>query len=211
MSRFTFIRHAQSHANAGGVVMPNADIPLSPLGAGQAERLASLLPAPESAVFVSSFLRTRQTAAPWCARHAFAPATHPLIHEFSTIDHRRIEGLDLAARRPLTEAYWQAADPDFRYGDGAETFREFDARVRAFIAQLDALPAGSLLFGHGMWIALLIWRLRGELGCDSADMRAFHTFLRDLAMPNCAVWRFERDPAQGWQGRSDDALQAKLA
>lgn len=211
MNRFTFIRHAQSHANAGGVTMPNADIPLSSQGLLQAERLAAVLPAPESAVFVSSFLRTRQTAAPWCAQHALTPATHPLIHEFSTIDHRRIEGLDLAARRPITEAYWQAADPDLRCGEAAETFREFDARVRAFIAQLDELPAGSLLFGHGMWIALLIWRLRGELGRDSADMRAFHVFLRDLPLPNCAAWHFAHDPARGWQVRSEEDLIARLA
>ena len=40
----TLARHGQSLANAGGVTMPHADIPLTDEGHEQARRLAGLLP-----------------------------------------------------------------------------------------------------------------------------------------------------------------------
>lgn len=192
------IRHAESHANAGGAVMPNPDIPLSPRGLQQAQALAEWLPAPTGPVYVSSFLRTQQTAAPWCARHGIAPVEHPLIHEFSMLDHRLIVGLDAVQRRPLAERYWQSADPAQRNGAAAETFAEFAARVEGFVDGMNQLADGAVLFGHGIWIALLVWRLRGGALHDSAAMRAFRCFLPDLPMPNCAVWDFERDAAGQW-------------
>jgi broad specificity phosphatase PhoE len=91
-------------------------------------------------------------------------------------------------RRPIADAYWQAADPGVRMGANADTFLEFDARVSSFVLELPDLPDNSILFGHGFWFALFWWRLCGFRVEDSNSMRAFTDFRRELPMPNCAVY-----------------------
>jgi len=44
MKTITFVRHGESTANAGGITMAQAEIPLSDLGTQQAIALAPLLP-----------------------------------------------------------------------------------------------------------------------------------------------------------------------
>ena len=43
MTRIYFVRHGESVANAGGVTMEHAIIPLSPLGVAQAATVAEIL------------------------------------------------------------------------------------------------------------------------------------------------------------------------
>lgn len=64
MTRLTFVRHGQSVANAGGVTMEHALIPLSPLGVAQAACVAELLPAEPSRMLVSPYARASKGAAP---------------------------------------------------------------------------------------------------------------------------------------------------
>jgi broad specificity phosphatase PhoE len=89
-----------------------------------------------------------------------------------------------AERGPLAAAYWQQADPALRSGVRGETFAEFDARVTAFMGELDQLPDPTVAFGHGMWMALLLWKLLGFSAEDSVGMQAFRRFQIGLPMPN---------------------------
>ena len=68
MKTLYLIRHAQSAANAGGIGLPDSEIPLSAEGARQAAELACRLPA-NRRVFVSDMRRTPDTA--------FAPKSCP--------------------------------------------------------------------------------------------------------------------------------------
>ncbi len=52
-----FVRHGQSTANAGGMTMEHADIPLSQLGRAQATLLAALLEVQPVLVLTSTYLR----------------------------------------------------------------------------------------------------------------------------------------------------------
>ena len=188
MARLTFVRHAQSVANAGGRTLPHATIPLSSTGQAQAAWIATQLPADAGAVHVSKFDRARETARPFCARIGVDAQVHRLMHEFSAIDPARIEGLTGEQRRPLTEAYWARGDRDARMGDAADTFGEFVACVDGFIDGMDTLADGSVLFGHGIWFGLLAWWLMGFEADTPDDMRAFRAFQVALPMPNCAVY-----------------------
>ena len=189
MKTLYLIRHAQSAANAGGTSLPDREISLSAKGAQQAAELACRLPA-NRRVFVSNMRRTHETAAPYCARHDIRPESLPCLNEFSYLPFAAVQGLDAAARKPLAEAYWQRADPHFRAGGGADTFAEFDGRVSDFLHRVwPALPHGSLLFGHGIWIALLAWRLSGNRAETGADMAAFRAFQSSLHVANASVWR----------------------
>ena len=177
MKTLYLIRHAQSAANAGGISLPDREIPLSAEGARQAAELACRLPE-NRRVFVSEMRRTHETAAPYCARHGIRPEILPCLNEFSYLPLAAVQGLDAAARKPLAEAYWQRADPHFRAGSGADTFAEFNGRISDFLHRAwPILPHGSLLFGHGIWMALLAWR-------HSAPFKAACT----LPMSPCGGW-----------------------
>lgn len=188
MKTLYLIRHAQSAANAGGQSLPDRDIPLSPLGQQQAQALVAQLPA-ATAVYVSQMRRTHETAAPYCQTHGLTARILPELNEFSCLSIDLIRGLDGSQRRPLTDAYWQRADVDERTGIGADTFGEFDQGTDAFLQQWCDLPDGSLLFGHGIWIGMLAWKLMGFCARSSADMRAFRAFQTALPMPNAAIWQ----------------------
>ena len=190
MKTLYLIRHAQSAANAGGISLPDREIPLSAEGARQAAKLACRLPENRH-VFVSEMRRTHETATPYCARHGVRPEILPCLNEFSYLPFAAVQGLDASARKLLAEAYWQRADPHFRAG-GADTFAEFNGRVSDFLHHAwMGLPHGSLLFGHGIWIALLAWRLAGNRAETGADMAAFRAFQSSLHIANASVWRLD--------------------
>ena len=68
MKHLLFIRHGESVANAGGVTLPHADIPLSERGRREASIVAGLLPASPSRIYCSPFLRAMSTAEPYSQR-----------------------------------------------------------------------------------------------------------------------------------------------
>ena len=93
------------------------------------------------------------------------------------------------ARYPLAQAYWQRANPKEWTGLGADSFIDFHQRIQHFLDIWQHLPNGSLLFGHGIWIGLLMWKLLGFSADSSADMRAFRAWQKQLPMPNTAIWQ----------------------
>ncbi|MDP4302964.1 histidine phosphatase family protein [Leptothrix discophora] len=206
----TFIRHGQSLANAGGVTMPHHAIPLTPLGHRQAERLAGLLPDAPAEVLVSPFERARDTAAPYLARTGRSARVVDLLREFESIDPAELAGLTGEQRRPITEAYWADGQPDRRMGAQAETFRESVARVEAFMAlEMPRMPDGSVVFGHGMWTAMLIWRLFGFRADDGQAMVSFRRFQLALPMPNGAVWHLHQ-AGGAWRCEVDEVLTRQV-
>jgi broad specificity phosphatase PhoE len=197
--RLTLIRHAQSVSNAGGLTQPHQAIPLTAHGHTQARALGATLAGPASAVAVSRFVRAQQTALPYCKRFNLDPQIDVDLDEFSLIDAALIEGLDGAQRKPFVQAYW--ADPDLhrRLGERADTFAEFVERVRRFQGRMDTLADGTVIFGHGIWLAMLQWHLEGQGVTDTAGMRAFREFQLQLPMPNCAVFEVARHGSQPWR------------
>lgn len=120
-----YVRHAESVANAGGVTLPNNEIPLSEDGQRCAFELAERLPA--------------------------APAL----------------------------VLWEEPDPHRRAGPQADTFMEFQGRVRRFIDErLDELPDGTVIFGHGIWCGMLRWQLEENRVEDAGGMLAFRRISR---------------------------------
>jgi broad specificity phosphatase PhoE len=197
--KLTLIRHAQSVSNAGGLTQPHQAIPLTAHGHMKARALGATLAGPASAVSVSRFVRAQQTALPYCQRFNLDPQIDADLDEFSLIDAALIEGLDGAQRKPFVQAYW--ADPDLhrRLGARADTFAEFVERVRRFRGRMDTLQDGTVIFGHGIWLAMLQWHLEGQGVTDSAGMRAFREFQLQLPMPNCAVFEVARHRSQPWR------------
>ncbi len=211
MKTITFVRHGQSTANAGGVTMAHDAIPLTALGHRQAQALAAALHLTPARILVSGYSRTHDTARPFCNQVGMAPQVEPLLNEFSTISPALMQGMDGEQRRPLADAYWQAADPQKRMGMDAETYVEFDQRVSAFLHKLDGLPDRTVVFGHGMWMGLLVWKLLGFASADSLAMRAFRGFQLGLPTPNCAVYRLQEVAPGVWRAQVDEGLLRVVA
>jgi broad specificity phosphatase PhoE len=198
MTTIYFIRHGQSIANAGSVTMPHADIPLSELGWVQAKNLAELIAVQPVRILVSKYLRTQQTVQPLCEKTQQHYIVHPLLHEFSALDPSRIAGMTGEQRRPIANAYWDKSDPFIRMGNEAETFMEFNARVAAFIPDLLKLADQTVVVGHGIWFALLFWKLQGNDCAGSSSMKAFRQYQLSLPMQNCKVYSLEQINPKCW-------------
>ena len=205
MRTVTFVRHGQSFANAGGVTMEHAAIPLTELGRQQAVAVVSLLPPSPTEVLSSPFLRAVDTSRPYCAQVGLGARQLADLSELDSIDADLLMGLTGEQRRPFGEAYWAEADPLRRMGPRAETFQEFTQRVERFrTEQMPNLSEQAVVFGHGTWMAMLIWQLQGLQVRDGADMKAFRQFHLHLPMPNAAVYRFTQEVEGGdWQGEID--------
>lgn len=210
MKTLYLIRHAQSAANAGGISLPEREIPLSELGEQQAAQLVFRLPE-NRPVFASEIRRTHDTAAPYCAQYGITPQVLPTLNEFSCLSIDLIGGMNGEQRRPLAQAYWQRADVNECTGRGADSFAQFNQRIEQFLQQWHSLSDGSLLFGHGIWIGLLAWRLLGFQAATSEQMSAFRRFQTALPMPNTAVWQLSGNTRDDLRLRFLPAAQSPTA
>lgn len=95
-------------------------------------------------------------------------------------------------------------------GDAAETFAEFDQRVTKFMPFLQELPDQAILFGHGMWIGMLIWKFLGFSSSDSLGMKTFRRFQLGLPMPNCAVYYLTETSSGHWSVRVDEVAMRTI-
>ncbi len=187
-----FVRHGESHANAGGISMPHDLIRLTEKGVWQARDVVAAFPPQSPCVLTSTLLRTQETAAPYCARYGVTARADARLDEVNILPYDMIAGMDGAARKPLAQAYWDKADPQHRMGTGADTFLEFAARVDDFIADMAALPDNTVIFGHGMWCAMMQWRLDGRAVTTAQDMRDWRVYQQSLPMDNGVIYRMSR-------------------
>jgi len=207
------IRHGQSQANAGGVTLENELVPLTELGARQALALAALLPESTPAVWSSPFKRSLDTAAPYCERLGVTAAVHAGLREFETIDTLTMRGSSFSAREAVLARYWLEGDPDARTGPAGESFREFCARVADVRSTwLPHLPDGTVIFGHGMWMALLFWQMWGFERVDHAAMIRFRRFQLGIPTPNTVIYAITATGPGRWHIAADEsALRAVAA
>ena len=211
LQQITLVRHGQSVANIGGESVPHHAIVLSDVGRAQAQALVPLLPAQPSRVLASPYDRAQVTAQPYCSHWGVAAEVVPLLHELDAIAFPLIAGMVGAQRAGIAAAWWQQADPLHRTGEGAETFHEFATRVAQFRAQwLPQLPDRTVVFGHGIWIAMLCWQLWGFDWQGTAGMQAFKRFQLGWPMPNGAVYHLQRAAGGPWAVQADAAAMAHM-
>lgn len=145
------------------------------------------------------FVRAQQTAAPYCQRYNLDPQIDPDLDEFSLIDPALLASLDGDQRKPYAKAYSEEPDLHRRLGANADTFAEFIERVRRFQNRMDTLTDGAVIFGHGIWLAMLSWLLLGRDVANQEEMRAFRAFQLELPMPNCVIFEAARQGSQPWR------------
>lgn len=187
MKQIYLVRHAESLANAGGKSIPDRDIPLSELGNTQAQSLIQRLPKTNQ-VFTSDFLRTQQTAAPYLAHHGLTAKPLSCLNEFSYLPFAIIDGLNADQRRPISQQFWQQADPQLQLSPNVDSFSLFNQRIDDFLAFAKQAEDNCICFTHGIWLSLLIWRLLGFSANTSQEMQQFYAWQKTLPMENTAIW-----------------------
>ncbi len=150
-TRLLVMRHGETAWNAAARIQGQLDIPLSPRGEQQAQRLAGRLAGePIDAVYSSDLARAAQTAQPLARRLGLAPRPEPRLRE------RRFglfEGSSYAEaeqRWPAEFARWRERDPDVAI-PGGEAPREVARRVLAAVAGIVRAHPGATVavFTHG--------------------------------------------------------------
>ena len=209
--QITFVRHGQSMANTGAPSVAHHAIALSEAGRQQAQALVSLLPSNPQRVLVSPYDRTQATAQPYCAHWGVQTEAVHLLHEFDAIAFALIAGMVGTQRSAVATQYWEKADPRLRTGDEVETFYEFALRVEQFRQQwLPQLPDRTVVFGHGIWIAMLCWQVWGFDWRAEGGMRRFKRFQLGWPMPNGATYHLQRTGESPWAVVADEGVMARM-
>lgn len=157
------IRHGQVAKSRPRSYHGQLDVPLSPLGHRQMDRLAEWAASMElSAVYCSDLQRTRLGADLVGRRCAVPVSAMPVLRE----KHFGLwEGLTYEEAEARFPAEWQTwlADPwDARPPEG-ETYREVEARVIPFVRRLMREHAGQavLILAHGGVNRVIVCRALG--------------------------------------------------
>ncbi|WP_447785313.1 histidine phosphatase family protein [Stenotrophomonas bentonitica] len=176
------IRHAESVANAGQRTDDPSTIGLTDAGLRQADALARAWEGTPPRMISSPFQRALDTAKPLASR--FGLQIHlGAVHEFTYLSPDRCRGTTAHERKNWVDEYWRRAQPDFRDGTGAETFREFAERVETEIREIAAnCVPGVVVVCHGQVIQMACWLAsRRAFSIDSNAMREFRVL--DVVSP----------------------------
>ena len=181
MSRLFLIRHGETEGNALRIVQ-RPDIPLSPRGVMQAERLAHRLAAQGIVRIVSSDYARAATTAEHLRRATGAPLSfEPLLQERNFGDLRG---------RTYSELGFDMFEPDYAPPNG-ETWPVFHERVDRAWARVQALAAESggnlAVVTHGLVCRSLAARHLILAEGESAPERWENTSLTIVDWP--APWR----------------------
>ena len=149
-----FIRHGESTGNAGIPCNDLSKIALTEAGHAQAAAIAAKWTEEPALIVTSPYVRTRLTAQPTLLRFPNVPVEVLPMEEFTYLEPSRWNGTSRTERLPHIEAYWNAADPLYCDGPGAESFSNLLYRVRVTLARLEKLQPDALVlaFSHGLFM-----------------------------------------------------------
>jgi probable phosphoglycerate mutase len=155
-STIYYIRHGESAANAGARTSDEHSIALTEKGWEQARGVRDQLLGKVSHIIASPYRRARDTAEP--LREASGLEIHTLpIEEFLYLDPVQCADTTQAERGEVRQHYWGLLDPDWRHSPRTETFSGLLRRVESCRREMENLPDGAALFGHGLFgMALLV-------------------------------------------------------
>jgi probable phosphoglycerate mutase len=194
--RLLLLRHGQTHGNTAGAL--DTAVPglgLTELGRRQAEAAArALTDHGVQQIYVSTLLRTHQTAAPLASTLGLEPRELDGLREISAGDFEMGSDHDSIAGYIGTVADWLERRYDTRM-PGGESGHEFLARYDAAVAEIhraveEAGHRTALLVSHGAAI-------RTYVSARVPDVEA-HARATD-PLHNTACIELDGDPLRGWQ------------
>lgn len=193
MPTVTFIRHAESIANAGGKTQDPAPIALSAKGLEDAKKVSTRIIEPPTLILTSRYVRTQQTAQSTLDKFPNVPHEVWPIEEFTYLSPPRYRGTTGKERTPAVTEYWLKADPHSIDGEGAESFAQFADRCRTVVERLRDKGEGRILaFSHQQFMTGVQWTISGKLSKpDQKTMQDFRAYLLLDSISNCGQIEFK--------------------
>lgn len=200
-----WIRHGESDSNAGARTASAAAPVLTPRGWAEARSTAEVFLEPPARVITSPFIRTKQTAAPLLERFPMVPQEEWTVQEFVELSALNRNNTTPEEREPRANAYWEAADPEYCDGEGAESFRDLLGRVDGALERMRQVGDGlTVIYSHGLFMRALLWQMwRNSDEISHKSMRAFIYFFLSLQLPNCAIVRMRPQNGQWYMSPPD--------
>lgn len=185
------IRHAESMGNAGLRTTTPAGNNLTAKGRKQAGELAASINEVPDLVVWSSYSRTRETALPLIQKYPEVRTEEwPDIQEFTYLNPKKCFNTTPEERKPMVAAYWEAMDPDYNDGDGAESFAEMILRVRIMLRRVKERPEDTIyIFTHGQFMETVKIVLTHPDESSANLMRIFNERNRGKLVANCEIMR----------------------
>jgi probable phosphoglycerate mutase len=176
MTPFFIVRHAEKEF--GGYYNPrlrHQDEPISANGRQQAEKLAEFFAEkPISAIYISEYLRTAQTAAPIAARLGLTPTIDARLNEFDNGGFEGLSNEEIQQTYPDAWRSFRERKNDFRF-PGGESGAEAQRRAAEILEEKrPAAGSGAVLFV-----------------CHDGLIRVLMCYL--LALPVYHRWNFRVD------------------
>jgi broad specificity phosphatase PhoE len=196
----TFIRHAQSEANASGIIDTSVPGPgLSPEGKGQAEQVAHQLAREHyDAVYASTMARAKQTAAPLASELGKQVEVLPGIQE---INAGWFEGKPVS----MDPSTYLLAPAEWLNGDvqdsipGSITGKEFNDRFTAAMQKIyDSGHSKPVVFAH--LYSIEYWTLMNV-------KNAKDSLLTTHPLPNTGRVVITGNPMTGWTLEEWDGIR----
>jgi broad specificity phosphatase PhoE len=195
----TWVRHAQSEANAAGIIDTTVPGPgLTTLGEEQAQAIAEALQDNDyDGIFVSDMVRTQLTAAPLAADLGITPVVLPGLQEINAGIFEGKGGLLAGIGYALPPSLWILGARIVPVL-GGENGNQFEARVNDAVAQIYATgDTNPIAFSHGGTI--MAWTL---MNVDNPDLLLAITH----PLGNTDVVVVTGNPEDGWTLQSWDGI-----
>ncbi|MGW5371791.1 histidine phosphatase family protein [Streptomyces sp. NPDC004009] len=191
--RLLLVRHGQTPSNIGRLLDTAVPGPgLTPLGERQAAELPGALAGEDiEAVYASTLLRTRLTAAPLAAVRGLEMIVRDGIREVGAGDLEMLPGDSPRGELYLRTVFaWAAGDTAVRM-PGGESGEETLARYDAVVAEAAASGAATVaMISHGA--AIRLWTAARAPNVDVG-------FAAARPLRNTGVVVLEGSPADGWK------------
>jgi broad specificity phosphatase PhoE len=196
----TFIRHAQSEANASGII--DTDVPgpgLTPEGKGQAEKVAHDLARNNyDGIYASTMVRTQQTAAPLAAELG---KKVEVLQGLQELNAGWYEGKPVSmapATVLVAPAAWLSGDVQAAI-PGSITGKEFNDRFTAAMQKIyDSGQQNPVVFSH--LYAIEYWTLLNA-------RNAKDSLLTSHPLPNIGRVVISGNPMTGWTLEDWDGIR----
>jgi broad specificity phosphatase PhoE len=195
----TWVRHAQSTANADGIIDTTVPGPgLTTLGQTQANAIAATLHANGyDGVYVSDMVRTSLTAAPLAAERGIPPVVVAGLQEVDAGIFEGRSGLIAGLGYALPPVAW-VLGARFVPVLGGENGNQFEARVNSAVDTIYATgETNPVIFSHGA--TMTAWTLM-NVGNPDLLLAVTHP------LGNTAVVVVTGDPQDGWTLQSWDGI-----
>lgn len=157
MRKIILIRHAESVANTGDLILHKNIIRLSKNGYRDSIEFSKNISRIDR-IILSKYIRTIETAEPIYKK--FPKSEVHLwydLHEFDYVNPESLIYLSVEHRKLTEQNYWDRLDPFVRDSPERENFKEFVDRVIKIIEKLQKINEGvNYVFTHGMIIKLIM-------------------------------------------------------